>query len=212
MSSSSTLAKRPPSPTDKEDVKKKKNIDAQYALELKLSEQPERPSIGSSGRKISVKTNYLRVRTLPSGSLLHYSFVVVPDVKTPLKTKIFSQLASQGSFGNTCPVFDGNSAIYTCVPLPIGDEKDTSNIQITLPAEGRMKEKTFLVTIRKVENIEMDRLMEYLKEKCLMTSQIPTCITILNTVLNYGPRKSYAVVKQGIFPSDLKESSIVLAG
>ncbi|CAG8456577.1 23500_t:CDS:10 [Dentiscutata erythropus] len=200
MSSSSTLAKRPPSPTDKEDVKKKKNIDAQYALELKLSEHPERPSIGSSGRKVSVKTNYLRVRTLPSGSLLHYSFVVVPDVKPPLMTKIFSQLASQGSFGNTCPVFDGNSAIYTCTPLPIGDEKDTSNIQ------------TFLVTIRKVENIEMERLMEYLKEKCLMTSQIPTCITILNTVLNYGPRKSYAVVKQGIFPSDPNKRPIVLAG
>lgn len=212
MSSSSTLAKRPSSPTDKDDVKKKKNIDAQYALELKLSEHSERPSIGVAGRKISVKTNYLRVRTLPTGSLLHYSFVVVPDAKPPLKTKIFSQLASQGNFGNTCPVFDGNSAIYTCTPLPIGDENDTSNFQISLPAEGRMKEKKFLVTIRKVENIEMEQLMGYLKEKCIMTSQIPTCITILNTVLNYGPRNNYAVVKQGIFPEDPNKKPIILTG
>ncbi|CAG8799177.1 1648_t:CDS:2, partial [Racocetra persica] len=191
MSLTPIATKRPPSPTDKDDVKKKKNIDAQYALELKLSEPSERPSVGTAGRKVSVRTNYLRVRSLPSTALLHYGFVVVPDAKTPLKTKIFSQLASQGTFGNTCSVFDGNSAIYTCIPLPIGDDKEFS-IQI--------------------EKIEMDRLIEYLKEKCIMTSQIPTCITILNTVLNYGPRKSFAVVKQGIFPDDFNERPIILTG
>ncbi|CAG8503536.1 10267_t:CDS:2, partial [Racocetra fulgida] len=199
MSLTPIATKRPPSPTDKDDVKKKKNIDAQYALELKLSEPSERPSVGTAGRK------------LPNTALLHYGFVVVPDAKTPLKTKLFSQLASQGTFGNTSSVFDGNSAIYTCVPLPIGDDKEFS-IQISLPAEGRMKEKKFLVTIRKIEKIEMDRLIEYLKEKCIMTSQIPTCITILNTVLNYGPRKNFAVVKQGIFPDDFNERPIILTG
>lgn len=73
-------------------------------------------------------------------------------------------------------------------------------MQVSLEADGPRKAKSFHITIRKIEEINIERLLNYLKGSAQLTGEIQTCVTILNTVLNYKPRNNFAVVKRGVFP------------
>ncbi|PKY39038.1 Piwi-domain-containing protein, partial [Rhizophagus irregularis] len=73
-------------------------------------------------------------------------------------------------------------------------------LQVSLEADGPRKAKSFHITIRKIEEINIERLLNYLKGSAPLTGEIQTCVTILNTVLNYKPRNNFAVVKRGVFP------------
>ncbi len=46
----------------------------------------------------------------------------------------------------------------------------------------------------------MERLLNYIKGSIPLTGEIQTCVSILNTVLNYKPRNNFAVIKRGVFP------------
>ncbi|RIA92803.1 Piwi domain-containing protein [Glomus cerebriforme] len=119
-------------------------------------------------------------------------------------------MAIQNHFGDAMPIFDGNNSIYCTKPLPFNDEGEIK--EITLEANGLCKEKTFHITIRKVEEINIERLLNYLKGSAPLTGEIQTCVTILNTVLNYKPRNNFAVVKRGVFPESNNRPKYLYGG
>ncbi|RHZ89452.1 hypothetical protein Glove_14g51 [Diversispora epigaea] len=183
-----------------ETSKKSRNFEIRNAVDLKVA---VRPGFGTEGNRFRIKTNNFRILTLPKGNLYHYKFVISTPikVKTHLAFKIFSYMGLQNYFGGTQVVFDGNSSIYSSQTLPIGNE-DEEKIDVTLPAEGRMRSKNFMVIIQKVAQIDLQSVKDYMNGTCLFTSEVQTCLSVLNTILNYKPRNTYLIVKNGIFPEN----------
>ncbi|CAI2171065.1 13559_t:CDS:10 [Funneliformis geosporum] len=177
------------------EVKKVKPLDIKVAVELQIA---NRPGLGKVGKHIKLNTNHLKVATLPHTTIFHYNFVVDPSVRPPLAFKIFSTMAFQNYFGDIMPIYDGNSSIYCLSPLPFNDEGEIK--EVSLEADGSHRKRTFHITIRKVDDVNLERLSNYLKGSIPFTGEIQTCVSLLNTVLNYKPRNAFAVVKRGIFP------------
>ncbi|KAG9286919.1 hypothetical protein G9A89_000048 [Geosiphon pyriformis] len=225
------------SPIRKEGIKKQKNKDLELYFEIKVS---KRPGVGTLGRTVALKANYIRIVqviisvdykffkseghdfnckkkfntdfTLFASQLLdrliyHYNFLVEPPVKTPVALTIFSKIGTDGTFSDVCPVFDGNSSIYSFRPLPIGNKEIGEKISVRL---GKIK--TFHVTIRKIEELELRPVFDYISGKTPLNSQIANCRAILNTIFNYKPRSTFATLKKGIFPEVNNQKPILLSG
>ncbi|CAG8482152.1 14805_t:CDS:10 [Acaulospora morrowiae] len=181
-----------------ESSKKSRNL-FQNAIDLQFA---VRPNFGVNGIRFKIKTNNLRILDFQQESLYVYKFVVISvsqPIKPPLAFKIFSSMGLQNIFANACPVFDGSSSIYSCQPLPIGNDGE-EQVSVILPAEGKMRAKTFTVTICKSTQINLQTIKHYVSGQVPFTGEVQTCFAFLNTVLNYKSRNKFLVIKNGIFP------------
>lgn len=63
-----------------------------------------------------------------------------------------------------------------------------------------MRAKNFTVLIQKVAEINLQCIKDYVNGRSLFTSETQTCLSVLNTVLNFKSRNTYLVLKSGVFP------------
>jgi hypothetical protein len=82
-----------------------------------LTEFVLRPSLGTSGRHIRVRSNFFEITNLPDMEIIHYDITITPDVPPTLNRKIFAEFENlnlSGALGNVRPVFDGKFKFKFC--------------------------------------------------------------------------------------------------
>ncbi|CAG8734231.1 1557_t:CDS:2, partial [Ambispora leptoticha] len=100
------------------------------------------------------------------------------------------------------PIFDGNSSIFSPMPLQIEEDGSIFNVKLDTNPEVNARVKTFKIIIRKNENgeISMKPLKQYMDGQIGLTQQVANAMTALNTILNSETRDKFPNVKCGIFP------------
>ncbi|CAI2189936.1 18841_t:CDS:10, partial [Funneliformis geosporum] len=167
------------------------------------------PGIGTEGKTVFLRANYVNVIKFPNVELIRYNFESIsPRGRRPSKTvrvKIFMEMMKQKLFGNCFPVYDGNDLIYCSAKLPMGNDKEDSKLEVDLPPsdDNNGKHTKFDVKIKSATKINLQSLQKYIdsgKVSDESDDDIQTCMNALNTYLNFKVRSVYLSVGRGDFP------------
>ncbi|CAG8509207.1 16902_t:CDS:10 [Funneliformis caledonium] len=171
-------------------------------LELRIA---QRPNLGKEGQRVKLRTNYLKVKRFPDISIHQYSFDVSPKVNKQTIYEIYSTIADKNGFENFFAVFDGNSSIYSALPLT-NDRKGNNFTQITI----QTRRKSYEVTIKFIQCLGLDQLRNYISNQGPITSSVILCLAALNSYINFKTRQKYLTAGKGIYPPN--NQTITLSG
>lgn len=152
----------------------------------------QRPGLGNEGRRLSVKTNYFALTSLPQADVHHYDVSITPE-KCPIELyrRVFKCCleSNKSKFKNILPVYDGRANAYTPKELPFRSESFT----VVLPEEGggppnpKRPPREFRVKMRWVNNINMEQVAEYMRGRTQLNPNILTGIMAIDVVLRNQP-------------------------
>ncbi|KAJ3030641.1 Eukaryotic translation initiation factor 2C [Rhizophlyctis rosea] len=188
-------------------------------LSLQHVQFVRRPGVGTKGKKIKVRANYLDVLTLPERDVTHYDVAFTPDVPPVFLRKLFKaweeRYRGSKDVGNIKPVFDGRKNMFSAKPLPFGetqtfdveepegdDDEETARIQQqreAARAAGRKVSgpRTFRMRIKKVATINMAQLKEFLAGRLATTPY--DAIMCLDIILRHKPSMLYSTVGRAFY-------------
>ncbi|KAJ3089874.1 hypothetical protein HK102_005260 [Quaeritorhiza haematococci] len=172
-----------------------------------LWQYPVRPGIGSSGRQIQVRANFFPVQSLPGQNIHHYDVNITPDVPPAKNRRIYqlwedSSLLS-GALNGIRPVYDGRKNVFAARPLPL-DSSDSGVFHLEYfddedPLSKRAP-KTFKLTIKKVGEINMQKLALFLDGRISETPH--DAIMALDILLRHRPSLMYTTVGRCFYTPD----------
>ncbi|GBC02340.1 hypothetical protein RclHR1_04580008 [Rhizophagus clarus] len=168
-----------------------------------LTEFVLRPSLGTSGRKIRVRSNFFEITNLPDMDIIQYDVTITPDVPPILNRKIFAEfekLNLSGALGNVRSVFDGRKNIFAPQQLPIKDSQifkvSLSNYENT---SGKRLPNTFELKMKKVGRINYEELVLFLGGKRQLTPNCLTAIMALDVIIHHQPSMNFVTVGRSFF-------------
>lgn len=156
---------------------------------------PRRPEYGTSGRKITLKTNFFEVTQLPSRDIYQYDVQIDPLVEMKSIAKIVVDAMyddNKKMFDNTLPAFDGEKNIYFPKKLPFTEQTFELTIQM------KKGEEKFKVKLKEAACINMDVLKKFLQGNSgfeLPQNQIQA----LNVMLKTTPLRNYTSIGSSFF-------------
>ncbi|PKK67969.1 Piwi-domain-containing protein [Rhizophagus irregularis] len=162
-----------------------------------------RPSVGREGRPIKVRTNLFEVITMPTNNIIHYDVSITPEVPPRLNMKIFESFVNQyreRALGNARPVFDGRKNMLAHKLLPFGD---AATFNVTLeertPVASRRPPREFRIRIRRVGDIVMGELFQFLRARSRMTNNCQTAIMALDAIIGHKVSTLHVAVGRSFF-------------
>jgi len=162
---------------------------------------PRRPDYLKSGRPVSLETNFFVVRHIPDGIIYQYDVSITPEIPSTRCREIFKIWESENRslLKNILPVYDGRSTMYTKTKLNI--EKDSERYDLKIykkeDKEKKGRPQNFIFTIKKVGEIDMNRLHNFLNGK---VSNCPDeTIMALDVVLRNQPSLVFTPIGRCFF-------------
>ena len=171
-----------------------------------------RPGFGQAGRKIKLKANFYAIKNLPIENVHQYEFVIVQ--KSPRKdTNISPELLrllyqrwwdifKKENHKPLYPVFDGRHYIFSTTPLPFDNDKAVYTINLV--RDGNISsERVFEITLRKVQEISMEGLHQFLAGQNL---EVPSeALSVIDTIFRHFPSfldNQFSIVGRSFFTND----------
>ncbi|RIA88165.1 Piwi domain-containing protein [Glomus cerebriforme] len=175
----------------------------QLTLKEEIKEKiAPRPGEGTLGTKVILRANHFKITTFPNLKLFLYNYFVTTsaDKATGKKVrgKVFEECRKLNKFGKSLPVFNGNDMVYCSTKLTLENNK----FKITLPPreDGIGKPSEFNITIKFKQELKLQYLKDYVDSKQGWDGDVQTCITALNSYINYKVRTNVLSVGRGIYP------------
>ncbi|KAG9286308.1 hypothetical protein G9A89_014295 [Geosiphon pyriformis] len=173
---------------------------------LKLTDFVRRPGCGHEGREIRVRANFFEVLKFPISNLIHYDVMVTPDVPPSLNRKVF-QSFEETHPSEAMPVYDGRRNVFSNKILPFGD---AATFQVNLPQENSSRaHQTFTLIFKKVAQINMEELKQFLKGESPLTPNCLTGIMALDVLIRHHLSMLFTTVGRSFYTS---QNSQVLSG
>ncbi|CAG8572560.1 947_t:CDS:2, partial [Acaulospora morrowiae] len=167
------------------------------------------PGQGTLGRLVRVRTNYFNM-SLPERSIVHYDVTITPQVPPTLNRKVYRVFEEQykaDALGNARPVFDGQKNMFAPRPLPFGD---SYTFNVTLDEDLRRRvPNTFRIHIKKIKEINLRDLYDFLDDKGKLTKDCLTAIMALDVLIRHRPSMLYPTIGRSFF---IKNMSRALSG
>jgi len=171
-----------------------------------------RPGFGQAGRKIKLKANFYAIQNLPIENVHQYEFVIVQ--KSPRKDTNISpellrllyqrwwEIFKKENHKPLYPVFDGRHYIFSATLLPFPNDKAVYTINLV--RDGNVSsERVFEITLRKVQEISMKGLHQFLEGKNL---EVPTeALQVIDTIFRHFPSfldNQFSIVGRSFFTND----------
>jgi len=171
-----------------------------------------RPGFGQAGRKIKLKANFYAIQNLPIENVHQYEFVIVQ--KSPRKDTNISpellrllyqrwwEIFKKENHKPLYPAFDGRHYIFSATPLPFPNDKAVYTINLV--RDGNVSsERVFEITLRKVQEISMAGLHQFLEGKNL---EVPTeALSVIDTIFRHFPSfldNQFSIVGRSFFTND----------
>ncbi|KAI8591999.1 Piwi domain-containing protein [Geranomyces variabilis] len=174
---------------------------------------PRRPGFGTVGRSLQVRTNFFTVLSLPGQNIHHYKVTVEPETNPRIQRRLYAlweDLNAKGILKSTRPVFDGRGNVYAPRALMFKDDEakfvlelgedeltamggaGTAVVAKSAAKRSARPPRKFKVTIKKVGEINMNRLHHFLEGK---TREAPIqAIAALDILLRHRPSMMYTTV------------------
>ncbi|KAG0353510.1 hypothetical protein BGZ54_002214, partial [Gamsiella multidivaricata] len=178
------------------------------AAPYQLTEFVSRPSPGTLGKPIVIRSNFFHITRLPDVNVHHYDVTITPDVPPPVNRRIFKQLIDvhgHTDLGGSRPVFDGRKNIFAPRAFPF----ESRSFDIILPEDAprpgqpqRLPPRGFKVKVKKAAEINLEELHRFLQGKSQMTNNIQTAIMALDVLIRHQPAMLYSSVGRSFFTPD----------
>lgn len=149
---------------------------------------PDLPHTGTCGKQITLRSNFFRFNSLPTGNIMKYEIAIIPAVP-PRKNRSIYQIWKNECYSDLITVYDGKNTIYSSSLIPDGsfvvcfyDDcidgiKGNDINQQKLPQQ-------YQLNIKKVKDIDMDNLISYINGS---VSQSPfEEMHVIETVLRHS--------------------------
>ncbi|KAJ3129151.1 hypothetical protein HK098_002392 [Nowakowskiella sp. JEL0407] len=168
---------------------------------------PQRPGIGNSGRSIQVRANFFPVLSLPGQNIHHYDVSIAPDVPPAKNRRVYQQwedaASVSGDLGGLRPVYDGRKNLFSSRALPF--EGDVGQFQVDYfddddPGSRRRAPKKFKMTIRKIGEVNMQRLALFLEGRLPETPH--DALMAMDILLRHIPSLKYTTVGRCFYTPD----------
>jgi len=162
---------------------------------------PRRPDFLKNGRTVSLETNFFVVTHIPDGIIYQYDVSITPEIPSTRCREIFRIWESENRslLKNNLPVYDGRSTMYTKNKLNL--EKDIENFDLKIykkdDKEKKGRPQRFVFTIKKVGEIDMNRLHNFLNNK--VSSYPDETIMALDVILRNQPSLVFTPIGRSFF-------------
>lgn len=191
--------------------------------ELRDLPPPKRPGLGTIGRSIALRSNFLPLQSLPSGTVSVYELVISPLVPVAKNRAIYQiwedECFSAGSLGTTRPVYDGRKALYAPRPIPMlegsvseqGEILEEHIFLVNYYEDGlnglkdpstldRAPPRQYQLSLRKVKGIDMDVLPAFLAG---LVQETPSeTINVIDVLLRHRPSLMYTTIGRCFYTQD----------
>ncbi|CAG8654357.1 5692_t:CDS:10, partial [Ambispora leptoticha] len=166
-----------------------------------------RPGLGTIGHPLRVRANFFEVTSLPVNNIIHYDVTISPEVPPALNRKVFEEFEKEnrgGALAGIRPIFDGRKNIFAPRPLPFGE---STAFRVKLPEDkiptARRTVREFTIKIKKVGEIIMEELYNFLQGRGQLTNNCLTAIMALDVLIGHNPSMLYATKGRSFFiPQD----------
>jgi len=165
---------------------------------------PKRPDYLKSGRPVLLDTNFFVIRHIMDGIIYQYDVSITPEVPSSRCREIFRnwEVENKDLIKNLLPVYDGRSTMYTRERLNL--DKDVQQFDLKIfkkeDKERRGRPQRFNVQIKKVGEIDMNRLHMFLNGK------VNTCpeetIMAIDVILRNKPSLIFTPIGRCFFNRD----------
>ncbi|RHZ71116.1 hypothetical protein Glove_262g41 [Diversispora epigaea] len=174
----------------------------------------ERTSYGKQGHVVKLRSNYFKVSKFPNVIVSHYSFESTPKANKATIAQIYNQVAEDNRFEIYHAVYDGNSAIYSAISLPLESERKGNQFKVTLKRSrsGTIKVGTYEATIRFVQRLNFIELKKHIFGGNASMSEVLTSLAALNAYINFSVRQKYLAIGKGVYPVDTRGKPTILPG
>jgi len=162
---------------------------------------PRRPDILRSGRQVTLQSNFFLVRHVMEGTIYQYDIDISPEIPSARCREIFKswEIENEDLLRDLLPVYDGRKTMYTRKKLNL--EKDTQKFDLKIykkeDKDKRGRPQNFVFTIKKVGEINMDRLHMFLNGK--INSCPEECIMAIDVILRHKPSVIFTPVGRCFF-------------
>ncbi|XP_012168271.2 protein argonaute-2 isoform X1 [Bombus terrestris] len=178
-------------------VQKNKSTLPKYLQEIYWTQMPQKTSVGTVGRKITVETNMFRL-IFPKNfetNVIHYDVVITPEKPKCFLRSVFEEFRKI-QCPKRYPAFDGRKNAYSANDLPFGDQSKEETI--TLFDNELLKERTFKIYLKKVAFLDLSWIKN-LKYDAFESDTKQQCIQALDIILRHGPASRYVSVGRSLF-------------
>jgi hypothetical protein len=162
----------------------------------------KRPNAGRAGRPIRVGTNFFSITNLPKDNIIQYDVTITPDVPPAINHQVLRQFeeVNKSRLQGKKLVYDGRKIAYSAQRMPFGDAVKADIILPERAGGRRSKEpRKFNIKIRKVANINMHELNEFLNGKCRISPNIMSGIMALDIMFRHHPFNTFVSVGRSFF-------------
>ncbi|CEP19097.1 hypothetical protein [Parasitella parasitica] len=173
----------------------------------KLTQLVLRPNVGKEGKQINVRSNFYRVKTIPTCNIYHYDVdfePAIPEKKCHAIWDVFQKTVGQEHCADAKPIFDGRKNVFSVKSLNFGKEEAKQfSLDLTAdPAFGRNPKNIFKIRIKLVNVINMSELQLFLDGKSDCTPNCLTAIMVLDILVRYLPSRNHYTFGRSIFTTD----------
>ncbi|XP_066920100.1 protein argonaute-2-like [Clytia hemisphaerica] len=160
--------------------------------------------MGKAGRKIQLNANFYELK-IPTNAIIHHYDVVISDGKQedkipkPMARQLMQKFTrSNKKLFRTQPVFDGRKNMYTKEPLDFQSSRKFEGI--TFQEEGDDRERTFSITLKWVNQLNLKYLQDAMEGRAQSVPQ--EIYQGLDMVLRYAATLCYVPVGSKFFTSN----------
>ncbi|KAJ3252113.1 eukaryotic translation initiation factor 2C, 2 [Chytriomyces hyalinus] len=157
--------------------------------------RPKRPSTGVRGKAIKLFANSYEL-TIPEANCFHYDVEIRPETLPPINRRIFEEWKkTHVSTESKLAVYDGRKNMYTPRVIPIEDNTEGDVTEIVLTEANQAKEQRFRFRIRKVADINMERLHQFISGTSV--GEVPRdALAVLDLLLASRPNELFTAVNK----------------
>ncbi|KAG0044454.1 hypothetical protein BGZ83_010322, partial [Gryganskiella cystojenkinii] len=168
----------------------------------KLTEFVRRPSVGISGKKVQVLTNFFEVTRLPQATIHHYDVIITPEVPPSVNRRVFGQFVEQyriSDLQDIRPVFDGRRNMFAPMALPF----DSRTLEVVLAVDVNLRNRagapSFKIKIKKAAEIQLEELGRFLLGRTALSNNCLTSIMALDVLIRHEPAMLYETVGRSFY-------------
>ncbi|GJJ79067.1 eukaryotic translation initiation factor 2C [Entomortierella parvispora] len=168
---------------------------------MSTTEVVRNPGPGTRGRKVQITANFFEVKNLPNITIHHFDVTISPDVPPSTNRKVFSQFIDQfrvSDLQGARPVFDGRKNLF----FPKAPPFDSRTFEIVLHEDARAKgtlTPSFKMKIKKVNEIHLSELSQFLQGQIPLTNNCLTAIMALDVLIHHEPAMLYQTIGRSFF-------------
>ncbi|KAJ3271319.1 Eukaryotic translation initiation factor 2C, partial [Borealophlyctis nickersoniae] len=156
--------------------------------------RPQRPGVGTVGRRIRLLTNHYKLK-FPDRNIHHYDVEVNPQTVSAVNRRVIELWKKQkrdsaaDAHAINIMVYDGQKNMFG--PELLSQKEEEQEREVQFKDEGEVKFRTFKIKLRKVSEINMERLHRYVNGHA---DPPQDAIMVLEVLLRHRPSSAFISV------------------